>query len=645
MKILLCTCPDGPLKTTIGPSNIKKPKPLGVMRLLDWMNKKGYNGDIYDIDNERPTDEQLIDSLKKSKPNIVGISATFSHCYPNVKRISKIIRDLYPNTWIIVGGGLTASSNVILKKTSTDICVVGDGEIPWVKLLDYFKENLIEKKFDFQKLSEIKGLAFMDQNNNLKVTGNALQIPASELEYTDYDKLAKALGNKAHFINALFEEVREHSVIKKHSKIYEKNIDKKLAYVELSKGCVARCTFCQRSTKGFRSYTLDHLEEHLLELKNNYNVAGIFITDENFGSDKKQSYAFSKIMKKIDMFWIVGAARCTSTTYEDLVFYKNHNMISIRYGIESGSQTILDIMEKKYTTSDVYNVIFNCAKAGVHTEPDALMLGMPGETTNTVEESAQFIASLRYVLNLDWNIGSPFWAMAIPGTPLYEYCQQIGVIGKTIDEEDKYLLRVAEEKTSFLNYVNKTDTPINEVHYWNYLFDIAGKKAYAKLIIKSKKSIINKLKDIYHQCIKGEIKDLLKNFSLMSKGKYFYARGGGFKQKIKWVMLLLVDFSFSLGAIFVPKLILYPIHRVYADARFKLLIKKHKATVGKQKYNIFVEQKVDPNNVHKLTEDRVDESKKRREKSLRTIALDNSKKMRPPLTQEEKALELLVRGQ
>ena len=136
MKILLCTCPDGPLRTTIGPNIIKKPKPLGVMRLLDWMHKKGYNGDIYDIDNERPTDKQLVDDFKRNKPDVVGISATFSHCYPNVKRITKIIRDLYPNTWIIIGGGLTASSNVLLRKTTTDICVVGDGEIPWVKLLD-----------------------------------------------------------------------------------------------------------------------------------------------------------------------------------------------------------------------------------------------------------------------------------------------------------------------------------------------------------------------------------------------------------------------------------------------------------------------------------------------------------------------------
>ena len=452
-----------------------------------------------------------------------------------------------------------------------------------------------------------------------------------------------ALGDKENFINDLFEPIKNHAVVQQ-SKFYEKNINKKMAILEMSKGCVARCTFCQRSTKGFRSYKIDDLEAHLLELKKNYDVAGVYITDENFGSDKKQSYFFARIMKKCEMFWIVGAARCTSVNYEDLVFFKDHNMISIRFGIESGSQKILDIMEKKFAASDVYNAISNCAKAGVHTEPDALMLGMPGETSETVEESAQFIASLRYVLSLDWNIGSPFWAMAIPGTPLYEYCQQIGVVGKTLNEEDAYLIRIAEQKTNFLNYVNKTNATINETHYWNYLFDLAGKKAYLKLIIKSDKSIINKVIEIYKKCIKGELSDLKKNLIYMFRGTNFY-RGGNIIQKIKWIILLSIDFSFSLGAIFIPKVILFPIHRIYADLRFYVMKRKYKVKNGKQKYNIFVEHNIDPNNIFKLTEERVAGVERQIERSLRGFAMDNRKKMKPPTTEEEKSLEILTQGQ
>ena len=88
------------------------------------------------------------------------------------------------------------------------------------------------------------------------------------------------------------------------------------------------------------------------------------LLEENFGSNKKQAYDVARLMKKHDIDWSAPNARCTSVTYEDLKFYKEHNLLAIRFGIESGSQKILDIMEKKFTTEDVYNAISNCKKVG-----------------------------------------------------------------------------------------------------------------------------------------------------------------------------------------------------------------------------------------------------------------------------------------
>ena len=143
-------------------------------------------------------------------------------------------------------------------------------------------------------------------------------------------------------------------------------------------------------------------------------------------------------------------------------------------------------MEKKTNVEDIYNAISNCKKVGIITSPDAIMIGMPGETKETIIESAEFVASLRYLLGMDWNIANSFLAISLPGTPLYEYCQQIGVIGETLDEEEDYLIRISEHKnTHILNYVNKTDSSIKEVHYWIYLYQYAAKKEYLNLIIKN----------------------------------------------------------------------------------------------------------------------------------------------------------------
>ena len=50
-----------------------------------------------------------------------------------------------------------------------------------------------------------------------------------------------------------------------------------------TKGCVAKCTFCQRGSKGYSVYDLDKLESHLKNLRDNCNVGFLCVDDENFG--------------------------------------------------------------------------------------------------------------------------------------------------------------------------------------------------------------------------------------------------------------------------------------------------------------------------------------------------------------------------
>ena len=672
MNVLLCSVPWGSLSDTLqtllrpDTESIQIPiQPIGAQRILSWMEKNGYSGDIYDINNLRHSDEELIKNFKLAKPNVVGLSATLSHCYPSIKRITKILRKLFPDIWIVVGGAITGSANVVLQRTETDICVVGDGEIPFVKLLDYFKLYPFPRQINYESLNQIKGLAFIDENNKLKVTGNAEQLPASEMPFPDLDRhrlgLQKFAGN-SELIHRFFKPINNledlsiffgglgkisylalKQIYPEGLKFYERNKNKKLGRIYTSRGCVARCTFCQRSQKGYRPYAANDLERYIVELKEKYNAQGLYIDDENFGSNKKQSYDVARLMKKHDVFWHATGVRVKSVTYEDLKFYKEHNMISVRFGIESGSQKILDIMEKKCTTEDIYKAISNCKKVGVGTATDALMIGMIGETEETVRESAEFVASLLYALGRDWNIGEPAWVMAIPGTPLYEYCQQIGVIGKSLDEEEDYLIRLSElNNKNILNYVNKTDSSIKEVNYWSYLYHYAGKKEYVNLIIKNNnKSIKGKILQIYQQCIRGTFDDFIGNFKQRKK----HYKNKKFFQKTKWYTLLSVNFLLSLSSIFLPKAVLFPIIRVYANMRFFFLEKKNKVKEDKQKYNLFADRPVGTANNLIFNDNRIAKTNRQIDRSLRSVVMNNRKRMKPLTTAEEKDLQLLAQGQ
>ena len=65
------------------------------------------------------------------------------------------------------------------------------------------------------------------------------------------------------------------------------------------------------------------------------------------------------------------------------------------------------------------------------------------------------------------------------------------MVGTTLDEEEEYLYRTSDtmEDRGILNYLNKTEFDIKEVHYWLYLYRYVGKKAYVDEIIKKHKTL------------------------------------------------------------------------------------------------------------------------------------------------------------
>jgi len=678
MNILLCSVPDGPLQkkqkpliprmqsnkehSWSGKDNEFPTFPIGIMRVLAAAQKNGYDGHIYDINNLRHTDDEILNNLNKVKPDLVGLSGPLSHCYPNLKRIAKIIRDNYPKAWIVVGGHISGSSHILLNRTETDIVVVGDGEIAFNKLLDYIKLNPNRLKKNCEELSKIQRLSFFDENKKIKMTGFGAQIRGTDMEYPSYDKWQQGFhdfGSRGELIHEVFEDAEDLRNIfglnleKQHYtpellKIHSELKGKKVGRIQTSKGCVAKCTFCQRATKGYRVFGHNHMEARIIELKERYNVGVLLVDDENFGSNRKQGYECAALMKKHGIYWSCQGARAKSISVEDLKFYKAHNLLAIRYGIESGSQTILDIMEKKTTTHDVYEQIEACQRIGIATTSEAFMLGYPGESRKTALETAKYNAQLRYLLGNDWNTAYPAWATSIPGTPLYEYSQQAGFIGTTIDEEEDYLYRTADtmEDRGILNYLNKTEHDLKEVHYWLYLYRYAGKKEYVNEIIRknwkySSKPIKNILSQVYHKCIKEAFKSYKGDFKKRIKTKTNIIKKFGEFTHIS------AKFAMTLGVIFLPSLILYPILKLMSDVSFHILRKKHKAKNGVQRYNFFVDRRKNKkvNTNFEFTKEKLEKTTRTIDRSLRTFVNENEQQIGVPFSEEKKALQLIAKQQ
>ena len=275
--------------------------------------------------------------------------------------------------------------------------------------------------------------------------------------------------------------------------------------------------------------------------------------------------------------------------------------------------------------------------AGVRTTTDAFMVGMPGETRGTVIESAKFVAKLRYLLDMDWDNSYPNWTIAIPGTPLYEYCQQIGLIGKTPEEEENYMIKTALQfdDHGVLNYLNKTNFDRKEIHFWTYLYRYVGKKAYSDLIL-NKKINIQRLKELNQKCMKFSFNVFFSDFRRAKNKKL------NFKDKIKSYLHVFSKLFLSLSLPFISMNILVRLVKLMSDIKFKDII-KYKAKYGEEKYNFFVDRK-EINEELEFKDYEIDQVNKSIDRSLRKIVINNRNKLPKPVTVEEKGLELLATG-
>lgn len=518
MRIALCTVPVEPEYMDLAPKvNFKTdvlvpsvrsegqlpimPK-IAIVSLIKWMEKNGYGPetyDYYDIDMELPTDERLEQYFKDYQPTVVGLSAVVSTCYYQARRISRILRAACPDCVIVLGGSLTASANLVLRKTDVDVCIVGDGEIAWVEFLDYVKAH--GRHWNYEALSKIRGLAYLDEHGELASTGYGPQVSGSDYPFPDYDILQRGLKDRPQDLANYFREGLGITEFATDPRSYESQRRPNAAGLWTTKGCVARCTFCQRSTKGYRVADLSGFESHLIMLKERFNVGFVHILDENFGSDVRYTHALASVLKKHDMLWMATGVRVTSFKREDIKSLKEHGCCTLKFGVETGSQKIMNVMEKNFTVEQVFAALSHCADLDLNS-PLAVMVGMPGETNETAEATGRFLGRIAHKQGVDprYLEIAIFYALPMTGTPLYRYGQQVGLFGKSPEEEEEYLLSVSGTGASKINYINLNGTPLKDVIFWDWLVRLEASRTFFE---SDRASPIDRTKFLYKAIVKN----------------------------------------------------------------------------------------------------------------------------------------------
>jgi len=196
---------------------------------------------------------------------------------------------------------------------------------------------------------------------------------------------------------------------------YSRNFGYTTTSIITSRGCPFKCDFCSRPIFGnkFRSRTPANIAEEV-ETVRELGYERVWFADDCFTLDRKRmlNICDELVRRRINIGWEC-LSRVDTVDLEVAERMKQAGCVRVFFGIESGSEKILKIMNKHATTKQAMGAVHIFKKVGVQVGA-FFIIGYPGENDETVLETVNFAASLP----LDYlSFTFPY---PIPGTPLFE---------------------------------------------------------------------------------------------------------------------------------------------------------------------------------------------------------------------------------
>lgn len=391
----------------INPSLWYKPMyPSCLLYLASYLRDHGINCTIVDsaisqksLPVEKRADK-IIETILAINPDIVCFSA--SHIELNeVIALNNRLKKESPSIRTIVGGSQPTYRSADFSDNGFDFICIGEGE----KTLLEFVLEARKTKPDWET---IKGLVWKKDSAVIRNPDREL---LTEAEMNACSLPAYDLIDKRYFqTNA--------GIIR--------GLPLRGAMLLTTRGCPFNCSFCGCNLifgRQLRFKTLENIEKEVAFLKRTYHIEGLWIIDDTFTINRNHLRGVSEILKKYDIIW--GCQSRVNTIDEEMIkVMKEGGCRQIDFGVESGSQRILDeIIGKKITVDQVVKVFELTRKHHIRTLAN-FMIGLPTETMEEFQKTQELAAQIKADVYI-FSIATP-----LPGTRLYD------LVGEKITPED-----------------------------------------------------------------------------------------------------------------------------------------------------------------------------------------------------------------
>lgn len=344
--------------------------PIGIMSLSAVLKREGHECVMFDQANPETPDDVIIEEIRRQQPDLVGMSFLSTTSYPYAKILARQIRAADSTVKLAFGGVFASLSAQLVKQQSPEVDFVcrGDGEQLLLDLLDRMDDP-----------AEIGGLTWAKDGKVVHNPNRPMERHLDQWPFPDRESLP------LDFIESMPLDVP--AVLSME----------RFTTMQTSRGCPWPCVFCDIpifNEGKWRSRSPQHVVDefkHLQEL----GYGSVYFVDDHFLLQPKRIKAICKGINDAGVTIQWGCEGRVDTVAQHLfpAMVQAHCR-TIMFGIESGSQRILDRLKKEQTLEETATAVSNAKKAGIEIVHGFFVVGNPDETVEDIRATFDFASKL-----------------------------------------------------------------------------------------------------------------------------------------------------------------------------------------------------------------------------------------------------------
>lgn len=325
------------------------------------------------------SEEKILSQIEKDRINLVGISIISSSQVIAAFTLGYLIKKNLPNVHIVIGGQWPSLYREELKKRPDwrnffDSIIIFEGETPLY--------NLILNLDRYDNLSGVPNLIY-SEGNRWSQSRFTSKEDLNKLACPDFDGLALkgyAAAERTGNINLTYQTARE-------------------CYWN-------RCIYCvdlPLPKQGYRERSMDLVIDDLKKLKRRYNMCFLEISNAVISPLQMKKLSQRILSEGIEFSWWCFARLESGFTKDIFDLAKKAGCSTVAFGLESGSQRVLDFIDKGVNLANAKRVIVDCKNAGIQVDLQ-LMMGLPSETLSEALDTVKFLIEYRdYITTATFN--------------------------------------------------------------------------------------------------------------------------------------------------------------------------------------------------------------------------------------------------